>query len=86
MTDIFISSAVRTGIKSFGGSISGLALSELSTHVGNEAINRAGIPQDKVEQTVFEGVNRTAARDMYLSLDAAINPYTPRYALAKTWL
>ena len=54
MADIFISSAVRTAIGSFGGSLSGLSLSELATHVGKEAINRAGIAPDKIEQTVFE--------------------------------
>ena len=46
MADIFISSAVRTAIGSFGGSLSGLSLSELATHVGKEAINRAGIAPD----------------------------------------
>ena len=53
MTDIFISSAVRTAIGSFGGSLSSVPLIELATHVGKEAINRAGITPDKIQQTVF---------------------------------
>ena len=73
MADIFISSAVRTAIGSFGGSLSGLSLSELATHVGKEAINRAGIAPDKIEQTVFGNVIHTEPRDMYLSRVAAIN-------------
>ena len=68
MADIFISSAVRTAIGSFGGSLSGLSLSELATHVGKEAINRAGIAPDKIEQTVFGNVIHTEPRDMYMSL------------------
>ena len=59
MTDIFISSAVRTAIGSFGGSLSSVPLIELATHVGKEAINRAGITPDKIQQTVFGNVIHT---------------------------
>ena len=84
MADIFISSAVRTAIGSFGGSLSGLSLSELATHVGKEAINRAGIAPDKIEQTVFGNVIHTEPRDMYLSRVAAINSGVPQESPALT--
>ena len=84
MTDIFISSAVRTAIGSFGGSLSSVPLIELATHVGKEAINRAGITPDKIQQTVFGNVIHTEPRDMYLSRVAAINSGVPQEAPALT--
>ena len=84
MTDIFISSAVRTAIGSFGGSLSSVPLIDLATHVGKEAINRAGITPDKIQQTVFGNVIHTEPRDMYLSRVAAINSGVPQEAPALT--
>ena len=84
MTDIFISSAVRTAIGSFGGSLSSVPLIELATHVGKEAIKRAEITPDKIQQTVFGNVIHTEPRDMYLSRVAAINSGVPQEAPALT--
>lgn len=71
--DIYILSAVRTAIGSFGGALAGISPTSLATSVGKEAIKRAGITPKEVGQTVFGNVIHTEPKDMYLSRVAAIS-------------
>lgn len=84
MVDVVILSAVRTAIGSFNGGLSDLSPCELGAIVAAEAIERAGISPDTVEQTVFGNVIATAPEDMYLSRVVAIRAGVPASAPALT--
>ncbi|MEY4982577.1 MAG: hypothetical protein RIR62_843 [Pseudomonadota bacterium] len=77
MTDIHILSGARTAIGGFGGSLAGLAPTELATHVARAALERAGTPGAAVGATVFGHVINTEPRDMYLSRVAALGAGVP---------
>jgi acetyl-CoA C-acetyltransferase len=77
MTDVFILSAVRTAIGSFGGALSGMAPIDIATHAAKAAIARAGIDPAQIGQTVFGHVINTEPRDMYLSRVTAMNAGVP---------
>ena len=53
MKEIVIASAVRTPIGSFGGSLSGVSALELGVIAAKEAIRRAGITPEMVNQTIL---------------------------------
>lgn len=82
MTDVFILSAARTPIGSFGGSLSGLGPIDLATHVAKAAIARAGVEAGQIGTSVFGHVLNTEPRDMYLSRVAAINAGMAEAAVA----
>ncbi|MEK7660736.1 MAG: acetyl-CoA C-acetyltransferase, partial [Pseudomonadota bacterium] len=53
MTDIIIASAARTPVGSFGGALSTLKAHELGAIAIAEAISRAGIEANMVEEVIF---------------------------------
>ncbi len=77
MTEVFILSAVRTAIGTFGGALSGIGPIELATHAARAAIARAGVDPGQIGQSVFGHVINTEPRDMYLSRVAAMNAGVP---------
>jgi acetyl-CoA C-acetyltransferase len=77
MTEIFILSAARTAIGSFGGSLAATPPIELAAHVSRAAIARAGVAADQIDQVVFGHVLNTEPRDMYLSRVAAMQAGVP---------
>ncbi|MBC7144433.1 MAG: acetyl-CoA C-acyltransferase family protein [Thioclava marina] len=77
MTGIVILSGTRTPIGTFGGSLSGFAPIDLATLVSKEAIARAGIAPEKIDQVVFGHIINTEPRDMYLSRVAAVQAGVP---------
>lgn len=69
MNDIVIVSAVRTAIGSFGGTLADVSATELGSIVAKEAIGRAGISPDVVNDVVFgnvlqAGLGQNPARQM----------------------
>ena len=54
MQNVYIVSAVRTPLGSFGGMFAGISATELGTHAIKGAIEIAGISADQVEE-VFMG-------------------------------
>ena len=56
MQEVYIVSAVRTPIGSFGGSLSTLSATQLGGIAIKEAVNRAGVSPDYVEEVVFGNV------------------------------
>ena len=77
MTDVFILSAARTAIGTFGGSLSGLPPVDIATHAAKAAIERAGIGAGRIGTVVFGHVINTEPRDMYLSRVAAMQAGVP---------
>lgn len=75
--DVFILSGVRTAIGSFGGSLAPLRPAELAAIVIREAIARAGLTSDQVQNVVIGSVIPTQPKDAYLSRVAAVTAGIP---------
>lgn len=73
MTDVFILGAARTAIGAFGGSLSGFSPTQLGTFAAKEAIRRAGLQADQVDNSVFGTVIPTEASDLFLGRTVGIN-------------
>jgi acetyl-CoA C-acetyltransferase len=53
MREVVVAGAVRTPIGKFGGSLAGLTAADLGATVGSEALRRAGVRPDQVDETTF---------------------------------
>ncbi|MCE0914167.1 acetyl-CoA C-acyltransferase family protein [Pseudomonas sp. NMI760_13] len=77
-TEIFVVSAVRSAIGSFGGSLKDLPLADLATQVTRAAIERSGIAAEQIGHVVMGNVIPTEPRDAYLGRVAAMNAGIPK--------
>lgn len=81
MTDIYILSATRTAIGTFGGTLAGLPPIDIATHAAKAALDRAGVEGGQIGHVVMGHVINTEPRDMYLSrvmaMQAGIPDTTP---------
>lgn len=77
-TEIFIVSAVRSAIGSFGGSLKDLPLADLATQVTRAAIERSGVAAEQIGHVVMGNVIPTEPRDAYLGRVAAMNAGIPK--------
>jgi acetyl-CoA C-acetyltransferase len=75
--DIVILSGARTAIGTFGGSLAGVAPTDLGTIVAKAALERAGVEGGQIGHVVFGNVINTEPRDMYLSRVAAMQAGVP---------
>ena len=83
MREVVIVSAVRTAIGSFGGSLKDVPSSELGAIVIKEAVNRAGIKPELVEEVVMGNVIK-AAQGQNVARQAAVKAGLPVEVPAKT--
>ena len=67
MENVYIMSAVRSPIGTFGGKLKDFDPVDLGTIVSKEAIKRSGYRAEEVEHAVFGNVIHTEPRDMYIS-------------------
>ena len=65
--DVYILSATRSAIGSFGGSLSTTTPVDLGTHIAKSAIEKSGIPAEQIGHAVIGNVIHSEARDMYIS-------------------
>jgi len=84
MSNIVIVSAVRTPIGSFGGSLAPVSAPQLGTIVAQEAIKRAGISADVVEEAILghvlqAGLGQNTARQVVIG--AGLPEATPATAI-----
>ncbi|MEJ6761900.1 MAG: acetyl-CoA C-acyltransferase family protein [Comamonadaceae bacterium] len=70
--EVYVVSAVRTAIGTFGGALKDTPPIQLGALVVKESIVRANVTADSVGHVVFGHVVNTEPRDMYLSRVAAI--------------
>jgi acetyl-CoA C-acetyltransferase len=84
MTEVFVVSAVRTAIGSFGGSLRNVAPGELAASVTREAVRRSGIEPVDFGHAVFGQVIPTEPNDAYLARVAALNAGLPPSVPAMT--
>ncbi len=67
MTPVYILSAARTAIGSFGGTLKDSAPIDLGVVASTEAIARSGLSAEEIGHGVFGHVIHTEPRDMYIS-------------------
>lgn len=82
--DVVVLSGVRTAIGDYGGALKDTAPTELAAHVVREAVRRARIDPQQVNQLVFGNVIHTETRDMYFSRVACIKGGLPQDTTALT--
>jgi len=75
---VWIISAARTAIGTFGGSLKDVPLPELATMAVKAALERSEVPAAEVGHVVLGNVIPTETRDAYLSRVAAINSGIPK--------
>lgn len=71
--DVFVISAVRTAVGTFGGSLATVPPTDLARQVVRAALERSSVDSEHVGQVVFGHVINTEPADMYLSRVAALN-------------
>ena len=75
--------AVRTPIGKFGGSLAGLTAADLGASVGSEALRRAGIRPDQVNETTF-GCARQAGGGPNVARQVSYRAGVPKEVTAYT--
>jgi acetyl-CoA C-acetyltransferase len=86
MREVVIASAVRTAIGSFNGSLAPFTAVELGAHVISEAVTRAGITKDSIDEVIFgnvlqAGLGQNPARQA--AVKAGLSVETPSYTINK---
>ena len=77
LKEVFVVSAVRTAIGTFGGSLKDTPLNELAALVVKEALARAAVAPEDVGHVVMGNVIPTEPMDAYLSRVAALSAGMP---------
>ena len=81
MENVYVMSATRSAIGSFGGALKDKSPIELGTIIAQEAISRSGFDKNKIDHAVFGNVIHTEPRDMYLSrcisIDSGVSESAP---------
>jgi acetyl-CoA C-acetyltransferase len=75
---VYVVSAARTAIGSFGGALKDVSLAALATTAVKAALARSGVAPDEVGHVVMGNVVPTEPRDAYLSRIAAIDAGLPK--------
>ncbi len=86
MRDVVIVSAVRTPVGSFGGALGQITAVELGSIAIKEAINRAGISPDQVEEVIMGNVLSTALGQntaRQASIKAGVPQEVPAWTVSK---
>ena len=74
--EVVVVSGVRTAIGKFQGSLADVPASDLGAHVIREAVVRAGIAPENVDQVVM-GIVGQVAEDGYLSRHSTVKAGLP---------
>ena len=82
--EVFIVSAVRTAIGSFGGSLKGVSPADLGAHVTKAAVQRSGVDPESISSNVVGHVLRTDIKDAYMARRVALNGDLPVHTQSLT--
>jgi acetyl-CoA C-acetyltransferase len=77
-TEVFVVSAMRTAIGTFGGTLKDVPLSQLATTALRAALEHSAVPADAVGHVAMGNVIPTEPHDAYLSRVAAMNAGLPK--------
>ena len=81
---VVITSAARTAIGSFGGSLKDVSAIDLGTIAAKAAIERSGLDAEAIGHTVIGNVIHGEARDMYISRVISVQAGVSKHAPALT--
>ena len=84
MTDVFITSAIRTGVGSFSGSLSSLQAHDLGKVVIKDSLKKSSVESSEIDEVIFgqvlsAGTGQNPARQA--SMNAGIDKETPAYVV-----
>jgi acetyl-CoA C-acetyltransferase len=83
MREVVVAGAVRTPIGKFGGSLAGLSAADLGASTAREALRRAGVRPDQVEETTF-GCARQAGAGPNVARQVSYRAGVPQEVTAYT--
>jgi acetyl-CoA C-acetyltransferase len=86
LTDTYILSAVRTPIGKFGGSLASLTASDLGVAAAKAAIQRAAIPPEEIEETIFGNARQAGGGPnpaRQISIRSNVPQWVPAYTVNK---
>ena len=84
INDVFILSAVRTAIGSFGGSLKKVSPADLGAFITKEAVKRSNINPETIASNVVGHVLRTDVKDAYISRRVALDGGLPVHTQSLT--
>ncbi len=84
MTEVVITSAARTAVGRYGGSLKEVPPTELGALAARTALERSGIAPDQVDQVVFGNVIHSAPEDMYMARVVGMKAGIPKEVPAFT--
>jgi acetyl-CoA C-acetyltransferase len=84
VTEVVITSAARTAVGRYGGSLKDQPPTELGALAARIALERSGIEPEQVDQVVFGNVIHSAPEDMYMARVVAMKAGIPKEVPAFT--
>jgi acetyl-CoA C-acetyltransferase len=84
LTEVVITSAARTAVGRYGGSLKEQPPTDLGALATRTALERSGIEPDQVDQVVFGNVIHSAPEDMYMARVVGIKAGIPKEVPAFT--
>ena len=84
MTEVVITSAARTAVGRYGGSLKDQPPTDLGALATKTALERSGIEPEQVDQVVFGNVIHSAPEDMYMARVVAMKAGIPKEVPAFT--
>jgi acetyl-CoA C-acetyltransferase len=84
LTEVVITSAARTAVGRYGGSLKDQPPTDLGALATKTALERSGIAPDEVDQVVFGNVIHSAPEDMYMARVVAMKAGIPKEVPAFT--
>jgi acetyl-CoA C-acetyltransferase len=84
VNEVVITSAARTAVGRYGGSLKGISPTDLGALAARTAIERSKIGPDQVEQVVFGNVIHSDPEDMYMARVVGIKAGIPKEVPAFT--
>ena len=84
MTEVVITSAARTAVGRYGGSLKDQPPTDLGALAARTALERSGIEPDQVDQVVFGNVIHSSPEDMYMARVVAMKAGIPKEVPALT--
>jgi len=76
-TDVVLVAGARTPFGNFGGILADLTATDLAVHAAEAAIERSGVPKERIDDVVFGNVMQTSADAIYLARHAGLRAALP---------
>jgi acetyl-CoA acetyltransferase family protein len=75
--DVVVIAGARTPFGNFGGVLAGFSATDLAVHAAQAAIERSGVPKERIDDVVFGNVMQTSADAIYLARHVGLRSGIP---------